>query len=328
MQTRYIFLLALVGGLLLSSCKKDLPFTSLSFNVTTDSSIHSLGNASLFNFTGNPDNIVFYSGTWGNRYKYANRYSDTSGTDILTFSTVVNTAGTSGTLSLLVSTDYSNDTSKIQDATWTDASTISPIAWATTSMAVTSGAINLTSYKTAGKPIYLAFKYLADANTIQKKWTVSSIALVHKPTGDTSYTILNASASNPAYGVGTAPLTSSPGWIGVNVSRNPTAAQLWTPTVALQATSTLVVAGAATAATAIASEQWIIAGPIDLSRVLRDVPTAIIKGGTTNYTLSVNNFYYQYLYAAKGAYTATFVAGAANINKSDSISKFLTITVK
>lgn len=320
-------ILSIAALLIFTACNKDIPLKSPSFGVTADSASYKTGSTATFKFTGNPDNITFYSGTWGNRYQYSKRYNDTSGTDILTFSTAITTAGASGSLSLLVSTDFSNDTSKVSSATWTDVSTISPITWATGTTTVASGSINLTSLKASGKPIYLAFKYSATAGTTQAKWTISNITLNHKPTGDTTYTILNAAAINPVYAPASPQLISSPGWAAVNISRNPTAAQLWTPTVGIASTAALVIAGNTTAASSIASEQWIIAGPIDLTQVLHDVPTAIVKN-TASLNASALAPPLTYKYTLSGNYAATFVGVNAAPSGMDSLVKTITVPVQ
>lgn len=315
-------------SMLLDACSRSLPFSNPSFDVMVDSTSHTSGVTSLFTFKGDCSNLLYYSGEWGMRYAYANRYNDTSGTDILSFTSAKNTIGNTGTLSLLLSTDFSNDTSKLSEATWTDLGSVAQISWATSPSAISSGNIDLTSYKNAGKPIWLAFRYVADAGLVQSKWTISALTLVHQPTNDTGYTILNPANYLPTYTTGAPGLVKSPGWVGVNVSRNDTSAQLWSPTISTSATTSLVIAGATSAGTAVSSEQWIVAGPIDLTSVLRDVPTAVLKGGTTNYTVSLANIGYSYIYGSVGTYDATFVGINSTINNADTLVKTVQMTIK
>lgn len=317
----------MVIALLLGACNRNLPFNSPSFNVTADSTTHSLGVTTIFSFTGDCNNLVYYSGEWGMRYAYINRYNDTSGTDILSFKSARNTSG-SGTLTLLLSTDFTNDTSKISAATWTDLSTVTSFNWATSSSAVSSGNIDLTSYKSSGKPIWLAFRYMAAAGVPQSKWTISSLTLVHSPANDTGYTILNPANYEPIYRLGAPALVKSPGWVAVNVSRDTTPAQLWSPLVSTTSTSSFVITGSTSASTAVANEQWIVAGPIDLTAVLRDVPTAIIKGGTTNYTVGLSKFTYSHIYSDPGTYNPTFVGINSTISATDTLIRTVPITIK
>lgn len=320
-------ILAAAALLVSAACNKNLPLQPASFGVTADSASFTRGSTAIFSFTGNPDNIVFYSGTWGNRYQYASRVTDTSGTDSLTFSTAINTAGASGTLSLLISTDFSGDTAQFAGATWTDVSTFSPITWATGATATASGSIGLTSYKSAGKPVYLAFKYSAAAGVTQAKWTISAINLLHRPSGDTAYTILNGSTTNAAYIASAPPLSASPGWVAVNASGNSVAAQLWTPLASISSTTSLVIAGSTAAATATVSTQWMVAGPIDLTRVLHDVPTLVVKNIAS---LSAQSLAppCSFEYTLPGTYNAVFVGSSTTTNGSNSEVKTITIPVQ
>jgi len=320
----YYFLIAILLHTL--SCKKITALNEPNFDVSSDSSTYRQGSITKFSFSGNPDNIIFYSGAKGNQYARKDRYFDTSGNVLLSFSTVVNTAGNSGNLNLFISDNYTNDTSKIANATWTDIGSFATINWATGATATSSGSIDLNRYKILKKPIYLAFKYVADSAVTQKKWTISSLALTHQPVGDTTYTLATTAVTLPNYIVGSLPLISSPGWVAVNTSRNPTAAQRWAPTVATASTTSLTVGGNSNALTAIATEQWIIAGPIDLTAVLHDVPTAIVKNSLS---LSAEQLQpaFSFRYAKIGVYDATFVGINANNNNRKSLEKYLKIIV-
>jgi hypothetical protein len=320
-------ILGIAALLVSAACSKNLPLQPASFGVTVDSTSFTRGSTAIFSFTGNPDNIVFYSGTWGNRYAYADRIADTSGTDTLTFSTAINTAGASGALSLMISTDFSGDTAQFASATWTDVSTFAPINWATGATTTPSGSIGLTGYKSVGKPIYLAFKYSAAVGVTQAKWTISAINLLHRPLGDTAYTILNGATTNAAYVIAAPPLAVSPGWVAVNASENTVAAQLWAPLVSTSSTTTLVIAGSTTAATATASTQWMVAGPIDLTRVLHDVPTAVVKNIAS---LSAQSLAppCSFKYTLPGTYSAVFVGSNTTTDGSNSAVKTISIPVQ
>ncbi|MCH5718383.1 DUF5017 domain-containing protein [Niabella hibiscisoli] len=317
--------LLLVAGLW--ACKREIALSPSDFQVTTDSASYTRGGLTTFKFTGNPDNITFYSGSWGMRYQYANRFIDTSGTAILTFSTAVNTAGSSGELSLWYSTDYTNDTSRLGAASWTNVNSIAPIQWATTATATSSGAIDLTRLKSAGKPIYLAFKYTASAGATQRKWTITPLTLIHKPVNDTTYTILNLAGVNPVYAAGAPQLVSSPGWVAVNKSRNPTAAERWTPAASTNATTNFVIGGTTNTAIAVDTEQWLIAGPINLSQVLHDVPTAIVKTMSSVAAADLAPAY-AFRYTLPGTYKAVFVGSSQNPDKGETTVRSVTIIVK
>jgi hypothetical protein len=319
---RFRYILFALTALALTACNKRLAVQPVSFGVTTDSAAYEHGSTVHFAFTGNPDNVVFYSGAWGNRYGYAQRVSDTSGIDTLSFTTT-NTATGNGVLSLLVSSDWDGKRTPadIQAATWTDIS--ARAAWATSTTATYSGTIDLTDFKAAGKPIYLAFRYTAVAGAAQSKWTVSALSLVHKATGDSTYTIANLANVIPAYALATPPRTASPGWDTVNVAAG---GFTWSPAVAASGTTSLSITGNANAVTAVAAESWTVAGPIDLTRVLHDVPTAIVKNITVNLTQLAPPL--TYVYTLPGSYTATFVGINATSDNLDSAIRTLTIPVQ
>jgi hypothetical protein len=308
---------------LITSCKKTLTGKPVSFDVTADSSSYTPGSLSRFKFTGNPDIITFYSGQWGQRYAYKDRISDTSGNCVLSFSSAINAAGTSGNMSLLLSNDFNGDTSKVANATWTDVS--NQIAWATNSTVTPSGNINLNNYKTIGKPVWIAFKYAADPGVSQRKWTVSNMLLTHQAINDTSFTLANFSVTVPVFAPGAPSLVASPGWVAVNYSRNPTSGQRWSPAVSATNTTSFSIAGTTNASIAIASEQWIIAGPVALSRVLRDVPTAVVKNLMTNAENITPLFNYKY--PAKGIYNAVFLGQNVNADFQHSLERWITVVV-
>ena len=315
----------LVTGVLmlsLAACHKSLSVQSPSFGVSADSASYNPGSTVHFSFTGNPDNLVFYSGTWGNRYGYSARLSDTSGVDTLSF-TSATTAVANGTLSLLVSSDWNGnkDSTDLRAATWTDIS--SRASWATGTAATYSGTINLSDFKTAGKPVYLAFRYTAAGGSAQSKWTISGLTLKHKPTGDTAYTIANLSNTIPVYTLATPPLVASPGWDTLNAVNG---GFTWSPAIAATSTTSLVITGNTNAATAVPAESWTIAGPIDLTRVLHDVPTAVVKNVTTNLMQLSPPF--TYVYTLPGTYNAVFVGINATSSALDSTIKTLTIPVQ
>lgn len=308
--------------LVFPACNKGLSVSAVSFGVTTDSSTYQPGATVKFSFTGNPDNLVFYSGTWGNRYTYSNRLSDTSGNAYLTFSTAT-TAVTNGTLSLLVSSDFdgSLDSTDVRAATWTDITSRATLATGTTTVA--SDTISLNDFKAAGKPIYLAFRYSAAAGAAQNKWTVTNLALKHRPVNDTTYTLATLANTIPVYALATPPLAASPGWDTANVVKGGIS---WSPAIASTSTASLVITGNTNAATALATENWTIAGPIDLTRVLHDVPTAVIKNITVNLMQLSPPF--TYVYPLPGTYDAVFVGINATSNALDSTIKTIAIPVQ
>lgn len=271
----------------------------LSFDVTAAKTALVAGDTAKFNFSGNPYMITFYSGEVGSRYEMRNRTTDTSSDLRLKFSTATTTA-TNGTLSLLISNNFNGavNAANIAAASWTDITSRAVLATGTTTVA--SGTISLADFARQGKPVYVAFRYTAAAGAIQRKWTITGLTLDHV-LPDKTYTIANMTATTP-----------SPGWLATDVKN---AAVNWT--------AALVITGSTTAAAAVETEDWMIAGPIDLSRVLPDTGTpikTIIEG--------MNKFPFNYRYTTAGSYNAVFVATNANKDASETIIKKIPVVVQ
>lgn len=291
--------LLLFAAVIVSSCSKELKLDKLSFDVAAGKTSLAAGDTARFNFSGNPDVITFYSGEAGSRYEYRNRVSDTSTNLQLKFSTAT-TAHTSGALSLLVSANFNGifDSANIKTATWTDITSRATLATGTATVA--SGTVSLSDFAAAGKPVYIAFKYAAAAAATQKKWTITGLTLNHV-LPDKTYTIGDMTATTP-----------SMGWRAADIQN---AAVNWT--------AALVITGNTTAATAVATEDWMIMGPVDLSRVLPDAGTPI-----KTIAEGMNKFPFAYRYTAAGNYNAVFVATSANPDAQETATKTIGITVQ
>jgi len=72
------FVLGACFLLLLASCVKNSP-DDVNFNVTTTATTYSINDTVVFNMTGNPDVITFYSGDSSNNYAFKDRTSKTGG---------------------------------------------------------------------------------------------------------------------------------------------------------------------------------------------------------------------------------------------------------
>lgn len=292
------YFIILAAGFILS-CNKKLEIMPLSFETSVNQAALKKTDTAVFQFSGNPDFITFYSGETGGRYEFRNRTSDTSTNVQLKFSTATTTA-TNGTLSLLVSTDFTGsfDSTGIANAAWTDLN--NRVKFATGTATVASGTISLADFAAAKKPVYLAFKYAAVAGVAQKKWTITGFTLDHV-LPDKTYTIGNMTAVTPSLG-----------WKSTDI-KNP----------AVNWTSALVISGATSATTAVVTEDWVIMGPVDLSRVLPD-DGVVLKAITEN----MNKFPFRYQYSRIGSYEATFVASNANRDAFETIVKKVTIVVQ
>lgn len=285
--------------IVLSACSKEIELDKLDFDATAEKTTLALTDTAKFNFNGNPNYITFYSGEIGRRYEFRNRISDTSSNLQLSFSTAT-TVATNGSLTLQISSNLSGaiNATSIAAATWTDITNRAVLATGTATVA--SGTVSLADYAQQKKPVYIAFKYTAAAGAIQRRWTITGLTLNHV-LPDMTYTIANMTATSPSLG-----------WLGVDVKNT-----------AVNWTTALVITGATTAATAVDTEDWIVMGPVDLSRVLPDVGTPIktIAEGMDKFPL-------KYKYTAAGTYNAVFVASNVNRDAEESTVKTIGITVQ
>jgi hypothetical protein len=296
-----------------ASCNKKIDLRSWSFDVNADSASYKLGSNTTFKFTGNPDNITFFSGEVGKRYAFKDRLQ-ADGVPQLSFITARNAGVQANSLSLLISNTFpggvtsSSDPSVITSANWTDIT--SRATWATTTTSVPSGTIDLSDFAAQGKPVYIAFRYNAVAGSIQNKWTITNFSLRNILADGTSYTIDTLPAFTTVVNYGNT--STLAGWAAKTITN----AYPWT----LNATS-MVITGATTAAAATApAEAWTITGPINLKKVTPDAGVVIktmadLKPSTT------------YTYQSRGNFEATFVASEANADQQQSSMKKVSLTV-
>ena len=100
----------------------------------------------------------------------------------VSFNTSVQYGSQSNNLSVLVSSDFNGDYSleSIKSATWEDVT--KKVKLATDKVPAESGEIDLSKSKAAGKPLYIAFKYIgqASAKPSQRGWGISNVTFSHK----------------------------------------------------------------------------------------------------------------------------------------------------
>jgi hypothetical protein len=311
---KYLMMLLFTGSFLWMSCKKsELLDPSSSFDVSVPKITYKVGDTVTFKLSGNPDLISFFSGVNGKRYQYLNRLTAV-GTPKLVFSSALANGTQPNSLMVMISNNFAGlgtntagTVANIGSATWTD---ITSRAVLSTGSTVSSGSIDLSDIAAAEKPVYIAFKYVAAAGSIQNKWTITNFAVTNVLADGTIYTIANHTATAITnYGVA---YNISPGWVSYLVSNT----YPWAVS-----TSSLVITGATTAATAIApAESWTFAGPIDLRRVSPDYGV-----GLKNSTTVLQS--YPYIYTTAGTYTATFSAANDYKGKEIAVAKSVTLTI-
>jgi hypothetical protein len=298
---------------MLAACKKDTR-TAPAFEVSVDKKSYAVGEAVTFNFKGNPDQLTFFSGEPGLRYQYIAR-TQADGAPNLKFTSARANGTQAASLQVLVSSDFagvSTDSlttiANYAKASWTD---VTARATLSTGAAVSSGLIDLSDFAAAGKPVFLAFKYLATPGTIQNKWTITALTVTNVLPDASSYLLANLSAAQVTnYGVAA---TVSPGWVSYSASTG----FKWVVT----AGSSLVITGATTAVAATGSaESVVFSGPIDLRHVTHDIGTPVKE-------ISARLDNYSYAYKAAGTYNVTWVAANNDIYGTREVVRQLQVIV-
>ncbi len=297
-------------GLFFFSCEKQ-KIDAPNFDVRTDAVTYKVGQQVTFNFTGNPQNIVFWSGEKGHIYANRNRTSEQGVLQTVQFTSQAGAGTQNNNLSVLVSNDFNGtyDAASIAKATWTDITSravLSSNATAGAGASVSSGAVNITDLGSADdKPVYFAFHYLSPSNAlIPRQWTISAFTVVNKLTDGTSNNVV-ANLSNA-------------GFQSVDV-QNATYQWALTPNALSPTSMTLTAGGAGTAA----NEDWVVSAPVKLNTVsLVDYGVSVISLSTISPPKS-----YSYVFTSAGTYKVTFYAFNQDVDDLKSVVKELTITV-
>lgn len=185
----------LLGALIMASCNKDFIVDApTTFDVTTAATTYKAGEPITFKLSGGEvQRIAFYSGEPMNDYAFkGGRFADVKGTGVTMSFTSSLTNGTQAAqlpalgnqnnqLTVLASTNFDGDYStlaKVKAATWTDITRRFKLGTNTTFL--TSGTISIKDLVVAGKPLYIAFKYVTKpqaTNGIARTWAIQTFAI-------------------------------------------------------------------------------------------------------------------------------------------------------
>lgn len=181
----YIFSITVLC-VVLSSCQKRLeaPETP-EFNVTTEKTTYKVGESIVFNFTGAPDNITFFSGQPFREYDMRNKnrmYDLSSGGVTMDFATQLAAGAANsqtGQLSVWISNNYNGNGTfaDVKAASWTN---LTGFNLATTTTNTLSGSKDISEYFADGKTAYIGFKYLTKTqvdNGPGRAWFIQSFNL-------------------------------------------------------------------------------------------------------------------------------------------------------
>lgn len=179
MKLKYYFCLCAL--LLMISCEEKIATPDI--EITAQSNTVQAGQPVTFTIQGNADMIAFYSGEASNDYEYREgRTIDVSaGTVSLIFTSAVTGGTQANQLSLLASSDFNgnyDDLASVKAATWVDIT--SRFQFGTSATFLTSTVQNISDLIVAGKPLYLAFRYITKPqaqNGLARTWMIQTLAL-------------------------------------------------------------------------------------------------------------------------------------------------------
>ncbi len=293
---KYPILLFIVLCAAALGCKK-ISVTTPDFEVTTDKMTYTAGDTVHFKFSGQAGNLIFYSGEAGNRYANKDRTTG-DGTPQLQFTSTMTVGSQTNTLALLATNDLSAiDSAHVVTANWTDITSRAKLSAGT---ALASGSIDLSDFKDATKPLYLAFKYTGlKSASAQRKWVISTFDVTNVlPDGST----------------GTVSSMATTYWSAFNV-KGPAVAWVIPATV----TNITITGGAV--ANSDENEDWIVTKPLILTKMTPDTGLPIQNIGGITLTG------YDYTFSSPGKYKVTFVAFNNSRDEQKSVIKELEINV-
>ncbi|WP_113634614.1 DUF5017 domain-containing protein [Nubsella zeaxanthinifaciens] len=286
----------LIAGLIcvtIFGCEK-YKLDDLQFEVTTIKSKVKVGEEIVFNFTGNPDNITFFSGEVGKQYEFKDRTSG-NGKAELQFTTYLQN-NKPNTLKFLASKNFTGiaDSLNIVNATWVDITNRVTLSSGLDN--TPSGVVDVTDLREPNKSVYFAFKYTDNTSaTAQATWTIRDF-VVRNTFNNRVFEILNLADA---------------GWGRFNMINK---SNVWT----VSATGLRFTGGGANAPS---NDTWVIARPADLSFVTRDAGEAIKD---INQLLNPK----KYVFTAPGTYKVSFLASKGNIETFNTVLKEVTIVVE
>jgi len=333
-----------------------------SFDVKTNAVTYKAGDLVTFNITGNAHAISFYSGQTLYDYDFrAGRVVDVTGAgDSLSFSSSVQLGTQANQLSILASTDFNGDYTSlatVKAATWTDIT--SRFALGTNATFKASGTQAITDLTVAGKPIYIAFKYVTlpqGVNGLARQWFIQTFAIKSTATLPSTASVspitltltdqLNAGfriiGNSPVNNSAISSVTATRVTLWGNEYRTAALLAKYDSTLAkwdktnpmYDPNSPLYVATAVWApyvpfdpndlTNDPSTETWAVSAPVNLTSVnLGPDWSTAIKAGIASAVLTS----YTYTYDVPGTFKAVFVGENNSINETKEVIKEITVTI-
>jgi hypothetical protein len=276
------------------SCAKRDRVDTPAFDVHTSSTTYKVGDTINFEFTGDPQNIVFWSGLPGSVYEYRDRLFTTGNKLLIKFNTYQQ-FGVRNNLSVLVSNDFNGtyDTTNVKKATWTDITGRATLSQGADQ--VQSGTLDMSEFTNGNKSVTLAFRYITTAIQSQNRWVVRTF---------------NADNQDADGGVTSMATMSTAGWKAVDFI-NPAA--VWSITSAQ-----LLLQGSATAL----DDDWVLTKSFNPTAVSPDKGIAI-----KNITVNLNKYVAAGVYTKPGTYKAVFEATNGSYENIERTLREITLTI-
>ncbi|RPD39126.1 DUF5017 domain-containing protein [Chitinophaga barathri] len=185
MQYKFIWLICLT--LMLGACSKELgELNEPQLEVTVDKTTFKVNEPVVFTFSGNQNNISFYSGEVFNDYAFKDgRTIDLTGQGATLdfFSQLSGTGTQAGQVTVWLSNNYNGkgDLPSVKAATWTEVTSSFKLATAATNVA--SGKLDVSTRVSKEQPLYIGFKYITKpqaVNGLARVWWIQSLAVRSK----------------------------------------------------------------------------------------------------------------------------------------------------
>ena len=318
MRTNYknklasLSVIVMMASSILISCQKNLPVDGLeNFNVTTDSVSYKAGTSVRFAFQGGEaQDISFYSGETLKDYDFKDGHIvDVTGqTAVLAFSTAVNLGTQLNQLYVMASTDFKGDYSSmtaVKAATWTDITARFKYGTTTTFLATSA---DVTDLMVAGKPLYIAFKYITKpqgVNGVARQWSIQSLTLTSGKKLNNTVALTLSDEPSAGFQLVDQSATTAPALSAITTAK-----------IVLQGNNY-------TTANDPTSENWAISTGINIDKVNLGPDLSTALKGMTAAALKE----YRYVYATPGTYKAVFTSSNNSINETKQTSKTINLTI-
>lgn len=178
-----IKLFYVLGLMIVIGCKKDLPLSSVEFDVSTDQPFYYVGDEVTFSFTGTPEFISFYSGETGHDYDFIGGRV-MSAELYMSFESRTVDGTQDDQFSVWASSDFSGNytVEDVNAATWTNITDRFTLAAISDNGAfIPSGSISIADLLVDGQPLYIAYRYDQKPASIygqRQAWRYRNFSLV------------------------------------------------------------------------------------------------------------------------------------------------------